>query len=247
METWRLIESPPGRGDWNMAVDAALMESVAAGGACCLRFYTWSEPTVSLGYFQEYAARQTHPASAACPLVRRATGGGAIVHDRELTYSVVVPADHPLVSPPPELYQVLHRTLVAALAEWHICAALCDDSSHVPVAEEPFLCFQRRASGDVILGGAKIGGSAQRRRRGAILQHGSVLLARSLAAPELPGLAELGGKLIQAAELGQAWRAHLAHDGMIDWQSALLTESESQQASQIAHETYRGADWTFRR
>jgi len=53
MEVWRLIESPPGAGDWNMAVDAALMESVAAGGICCLRFYSWSEPTVSLGYFQE--------------------------------------------------------------------------------------------------------------------------------------------------------------------------------------------------
>jgi len=247
MEVWRLIESPPGAGDWNMAVDAALMESVAAGGICCLRFYSWSEPTVSLGYFQEYASRQSHAASASRPLVRRATGGGAIVHDRELTYSVLVPADHPFVAHPPELYQLLHRTLIESLTNWGLAATLCDNPPHVPAAAEPFLCFQRRATGDVILDGAKIAGSAQRRRRGAILQHGSVLLARSLAAPELFGLAELGGKVIAAQDLSEAWRARLADRNKIDWQISSLAPAESQRALQIAAETYRQPDWTFRR
>ena len=116
MNSWRLIESPAATGGWNMAVDAALMESVATTGQCCLRFYTWSEPTVSLGYFQNATDRDSHAASHACPLVRRSTGGGAIVHDREITYSLVMPTGNSLVAHPPELYGLLHRTLIAALA-----------------------------------------------------------------------------------------------------------------------------------
>ena len=61
MNSWRLVESPAARGDWNMAVDAALMESVATANEPCLRFYGWSEPTVSLGYFQQYSSRRACP------------------------------------------------------------------------------------------------------------------------------------------------------------------------------------------
>ena len=74
-----------------MAVDEALLETAASLGVPTLRFYQWQEPTMSLGYFQEYADRLRHAASAGCPTVRRASGGGAIMHDRELTYSLAVP------------------------------------------------------------------------------------------------------------------------------------------------------------
>src|SRR5882724_9809402 len=91
MEHLRLIIDPPAHGAWNMAVDEALLESAAVDGIATLRLYQWSEPTLSLGYFQPAADRQTHPASRECPLVRRASGGGAILHDRELTYSLAIP------------------------------------------------------------------------------------------------------------------------------------------------------------
>src|SRR5687767_6703039 len=93
MPTARLIIDPPAEGSWNMAVDEALLESAADSGEITLRFYEWSRATLSLGYFQSHAERSGHTASLACPMVRRSTGGGAIVHDQELTYSLVVPMD----------------------------------------------------------------------------------------------------------------------------------------------------------
>src|SRR6185295_18138238 len=87
----RLLIDPPGGGAWNMAVDEALLETAATTGQATLRFYQWQEPTLSLGYFQSVADRQQHAASLDCPVVRRASGGGAILPDRELTYSVALP------------------------------------------------------------------------------------------------------------------------------------------------------------
>src|SRR5438445_617792 len=82
----RLIHDLPGDGPWNMAVDEALLEDAARSGRPTLRFYGWAEPTLSLGYFQPYAQRASHPPSSRCAVVRRPTGGGAILHDAELTY-----------------------------------------------------------------------------------------------------------------------------------------------------------------
>ncbi|HEV3137038.1 MAG TPA: hypothetical protein VGZ26_04025, partial [Pirellulales bacterium] len=72
----RLIEDPPAGGAWQMAVDEVLLESAVADGGCALRFYGWSEPTLSLGYFQDYRERMTHFPSRSCVAVRRQTGGG---------------------------------------------------------------------------------------------------------------------------------------------------------------------------
>ena len=77
-----------------MAVDEALLLDAAENGIATLRFYEWSEPTLSLGYFQRYDDRYSHAASRDCAIVRRQTGGGAILHDRELTYSLTLPASH---------------------------------------------------------------------------------------------------------------------------------------------------------
>ena len=75
-----------------MAVDEVLLEAAAADGQCTLRFYRWEEPTLSLGYFQTYADRWQHEPSRDAAVVRRTSGGGAILHDAELTYSFAVPA-----------------------------------------------------------------------------------------------------------------------------------------------------------
>ena len=176
-----------------MAVDEVLADSAAELGQCSLRFYQWFAPTLSLGYFQPFALREEHCASAELSIVRRASGGGAIVHDRELTYSLAVPVAHPLVSDAMRLYNTVHESLIATLAKWKIAAHRNVAPSGLPPHQEPFLCFVRRSPGDVMLSSAKICGSAQRRRRGAIVQHGSVLLQRSPAAVELPGIAELTG------------------------------------------------------
>ncbi len=83
----RLIIDPPATGPWNMAIDEVLAHSAAERGVNTLRFYSWDPPTLSLGYFQRATDRQTHISSSTCAWVRRTSGGGAILHDRELTYS----------------------------------------------------------------------------------------------------------------------------------------------------------------
>ena len=230
-----------------MAVDATLMESVVARGDCCLRFYAWSEPTVSLGYFQTVSSRVGHAPSRDCPLVRRATGGGAIVHDREITYSFVLPADHRLAANAKSLYLLLHETLIEALAEWSLAAKVCGKQSSLSPSDEPFLCFQRRAEGDVLLGDWKIAGSAQRRRRGAVLQHGSVLLGRSSAAPELAGLVDVGGMVVTPTEMVLAWKGRLADKCQVRWRPDTLQPAEIQRSTDLVEKVFGCPAWSTRR
>src|SRR5688500_2618026 len=104
----RLINDPPAPGAWNMAVDEALLESAAERGIATLRLYRWSEPTLSLGYFQAAGDRIQHPASLGCPMVRRASGGGAIIHDSELTYSLAIPQPDVRAHAATDLYEAVH-------------------------------------------------------------------------------------------------------------------------------------------
>lgn len=204
----RLMVDAPAEGAWNMGIDEALLNAVAVGSSPdTLRFYQWKEPTLSLGYFQSLGERAEHLASRDCPVVRRSSGGGAILHDQELTYSLAIKAANRFGTR--ELYDLVHRSLIRVLGEWSIRAELFSPIGEVSATREPFLCFQRRARGDVVCEGAKICGSAQRRLGPVVLQHGSVLLKRSRCAPELPGLADLGARELDAAELVEAWKTEL--------------------------------------
>ena len=124
-------------GAWNMAVDEMLLERAQDQAVACLRFYGWSEPTLSLGYFQTYADRQEHPPSLPCAAVRRLTGGGAILHDAELTYSIVLPGSHPLAAHRDELYQAVHGCLIEALGRLGITARLSGDRRTGPTKSRP--------------------------------------------------------------------------------------------------------------
>ena len=121
---FRLLLDPPAPGAWNMAVDETLLEAAAAEGQCTLRFYQWAEPTLSLGYFQPYADRDRHAASRRCAVVRRASGGGAILHDFDVTYSLAVHDRHPLAIDRLRTYQVVHRALIEVLSQWGIEASM---------------------------------------------------------------------------------------------------------------------------
>lgn len=240
----QLLIDPPAPGVWNMAVDEALLEWSSRDESCWWRFYRWSEPTLSLGYFQDYAERSQHAASAGCAEVRRLTGGGAILHDHELTYSLTIPASHPLAKARDQLYSIVHQSLIRVLAEWSIQAALWPATSAPNDAAEPFLCFQRRSPGDVVLGPAKIAGSAQRRRRGAVLQHGSILLARSASAPELPSLADVSGRQVTPEQLTQTWVPRLAR--LLDlrpWNEP-WSMSQRKEIAHFAEQRFGTRQWT---
>jgi lipoate-protein ligase A len=230
-----------------MAVDEALLASAAATSRATLRFYQWSRPTLSLGYFQRYVEREQHAASRACDVVRRATGGGAILHDRELTYSFTTPSTDRFSQTATALYELLHGALIESLAQWNIAAKAFGRPPSPGGGQQRFLCFGRRAEFDVVAGDVKIAGSAQRRRHGALLQHGSVLLARSPAAPEFSGLAEISGLAITAEALCRGWQVRLERRLEMTCRPESLTAAETAAARQIAAEKYASADWTLRR
>jgi lipoate-protein ligase A len=245
----RLISDPPARGTWNMAVDDVLLASAAAG-ITTLRFYQWSEPTLSLGYFQAAAERVQHAASRNCPLVRRASGGGAIVHDRELTYSFAVPQDQRFGTQAAALYDLFHDSLLGTLADFGVPATRCAARGHAPEqasGRQEFLCFQRHTRGDVLAAGHKIAGSAQRRQRGGLLQHGSILLGASPGAPELPGIAEIAGVPVGAGQLAAGWAARLARD--VKWTLAVasLDAAERHEAAAREADRFAAESWTYRR
>jgi lipoate-protein ligase A len=178
-EPWRLRVDPPAPGSRNMAVDEELLEG-AAGGSLppTLRFYSWSPPCLSLGYFQSEdlvdldACRRLET-----DVVRRPTGGRAILHHRELTYSVCLPLS------------ILGREQGVIASYGRISRALVDGLRAVgfPVEAQPEsvdlraesspACFDRPAQHEILLFGRKVVGSAQVRRGGALLQHGSILFA----------------------------------------------------------------------
>lgn len=244
----RLIIDPAAPGDWNMGLDEALLQSASgAGQGACLRFYFWQQPTLSLGYFQRCTDRQQHPASLECPLVRRCTGGGAILHAQELTYSFTAPTAWVSGGSGRDMYMVFHETLMEELATRSVSAAICRPERCRSRQEEPFLCFQRRSCGDVLVGDFKVAGSAQRRHRGALLQHGSVLLRATPRAPELPGIEDLHPVAIDAQSLATRWAQRASN--RLGWRlvAGQASEKEIVQAEYWRQHKFCDPQWTRKR
>lgn len=239
MPECRTIIDGPQPGAWNMAVDEVLLDRAAAENQIQLRLYAWEPATLSLGYFQRVAERHTHLPSRACPLVRRPSGGGAILHDREITYCLAIPGER---TDGAAVYRSVHAAFVGSLGKLGIQAALAPDVQPEH-ATAPFLCFQRRATGDVVVGSHKVIGSAQRRRRGALMQHGSILLQASHAAPELPGLTDLSMHRLEPAEWLARFKTALARAIDCSLAEAPLTDAETEHARQLAQTKYASAAW----
>ena len=248
----RLQIDPPADGAWNMAVDEALLLASLESQVATLRFYQWKQPTLSLGYFQRYEDRTEHLPSIAADVVRRLSGGGAILHDRELTYSLALPDCYPLARDTQALYDAVHTTLVQLLQTSIAGAPVWQAKQWSESARQgPFLCFQRRFVGDILLerdDGTrhKIVGSAQRRRRGAVLQHGSILLAQSEVATELPGIRELTGIHILPDTLLSVLPTALAQSLNLDLTTGAISTELKCSAAEIWQEKYRNPSWTKR-
>jgi len=203
----------------NMAADEALGVAAERSGMPLIRFYGWSTPTVSLGAFQRLADAHAIPDIAAATLVRRPSGGGAIVHGSDLTYALAVPKSHPLGQTAQQLYTAAHETLAAVLQGHGLAARLCADPPH----DVDFFCFSRRAGGDLVVAASgrepaatdpKVMGSAQRRLAGAVVQHGSLLLRANPGvgpAARHPGLEDLHARFrsLDLRQLASAWLERL--------------------------------------
>jgi lipoate-protein ligase A len=228
-----------------MATDEVLLESALAGMPS-LRFYGWSEATVSLGYFQPEEARRTDPRLADLPFVRRPTGGAALVHHHELTYALALPPGPPWQAGKAQSWLCrMHQIIAHALANLGVSSSTVSCPEEQPF--EGFLCFQHQTPGDLRIGSAKVAGSAQRRQRGALLQHGSLLLAASPHAPVLPGVKELSGRSIPIPEICLAIQSEFARQTGWNPCAGDWTTPEHQRINELVAEKYMSPAWNQKR
>jgi lipoyl(octanoyl) transferase len=207
-----------------MGLDEALLES--PGAPPTLRLYTWKPDTLSLGYFQRF---EDVPATArAGAVVRRITGGGAIHHAGELTFSITADAEHPLYRGPiAGSYERVHGALIEALAAVGITAALRADDDLDSDQNGTGMCFHASTPLDIVWGARKGIGSAQRRRAGRVLHHGSIKLDGSALET---GVACAPG--IEPPVMGEALVAALARHFELEFVPDSPRTDELEQAEQ---------------
>lgn len=241
-----VFHDPALDGPTNMARDEHLLYAEDLRPAA-LRLYGWDPPTLSLGYFQRYADIARLPAEVrGLAVVRRNTGGGAILHDREVTYCLVVDETIPAATQSPGvLYRLVHACWRTALALDGPATEMAPDSFPSPTPRTgPFFCFEKPGQTDLLVAGRKVLGSAQRRVPGRVLQHGSLLLGRRYAAH--PG-ADLGMPAAETvARWSEAFVSALARALELDvmeasWGPAQLADVALRRAR------YAGDEWTRQR
>jgi lipoyl(octanoyl) transferase len=230
-------------GAWQMAADEVILEA-AATGIASLRFYGWSCANLSLGYFQNVGPCQAYPGLANLPLVRRASGGDALVHHFEVTYAMGLPAGPPWQIRGESWPRRMHALISAALEKFGVRTRLF---SGEPIRLGEVLCFLHQTPDDLLLDGHKVAGSAQRKQRGALLQHGGILLGQSPATPALPGIRELTGVDLNADQVSLAVQAELTRS--LGWrlEAADWTPDEKQRIDDLIRTRYAHSAWNFKR
>ena len=273
-ETWRLITDSPLSGSLNMATDEAILRAVGAGKAPpTLRLYGWSPACLSLGYGQPATdADLTAITAQGWHIVRRPTGGRAILHTDELTYAVCLPADHPLAHGSiVESYRRLSDGLLAMLRRLSPQATIGADRKAVPDGDSrPALnpvCFEVPSDYEITADGKKLIGSAQARAHGGLLQHGAIPLhgdiaricealaypdsaARARAAEKVrrraATLSEALGRPVTWAEAAEALQAAFAETFGIIFAAGALTQSESAMVAELLATKYGDLAWVLR-
>jgi len=183
MQEWRVIEDGPKDGESNMAIDRAILASCASGKTLpTLRLYSWERPTLTVGYAQDFAKEidVNRCRKLGIQIVRRPTGGRALLHNHEVTYSLTAPIPHSKF--PPSLlgaYKVVARALLEGLKEIGVCGSDLASGGKPNRGRHSFhspSCLSSINHLEIEVQGAKLVGSAQRRTKRAFLQHGSMLL-----------------------------------------------------------------------
>jgi len=268
--TWRLIEHQPAKGAWNMAVDEAILESVYTGDSPpTLRLYAWQPACLSLGYAQPFAEVNTQAlVTNGWDVVRRPTGGRAILHIDELTYAVIAPQNEPRVRGGVlESYLRLSRALLKSLEILGLHPQSKEKAATKPKGKPNPVCFEVPSNYEITVNGLKLIGSAQARRKEGVLQHGALPLfgdlTRIITALSFPDRA--ANDLAEARLLSHATTAEKELGKAPTWQQASeafqqgftdilnlslasgdLTEKESHRAHELMQEKYGHPSWTER-
>jgi lipoate-protein ligase A len=205
-----------------MALDEALLEAMPRLGRPALRFYSWTEPAASFGYFQKIAVVES--LTSLRPLVRRPTGGGIVPHDADWTYSVAVPVSDPWYDLPAiESYRRIHEWISASFALLGLPTEVAPAAHQAAVGQ----CFAGWEKFDLLWRGRKIAGAAQRRTRAGLLIQGSVQPPRSAGSRQdwERAMCEAGRDA-----LGYAW-ADFQPDATFDERTQSLARDKYSQAA----------------
>jgi len=270
-QTWRLIFTPPAPGAWNMALDEAILEAVtSASSPPTMRLYAWNPPCLSLGYAQPISDINLPSMEAlGWQIVRRPTGGRALLHTDELTYSIIAPQNNPLVSGTIlESYRRLSNALLCALNILGL-SANADKEYPLPAGSQPnpAVCFEVPSNYEITVNGKKLIGSAQARRFKGVLQHGSLPLSgdltritwalnfpfpqeRDLAARRLLDHAAtvemLLGRTPTWDEAAAAFQAAFPQTFGIELIQGSPTLTELMRTTELVREKYANIDWNNR-
>lgn len=266
---WRLLQTGPGDGFTNMAVDEALLDACIAGSAPpALRFYTWSPPAISIGYGQQFgsAIDLDRCRALGIDVVRRPTGGLAVLHQYDVSYSLVLREDElPAVRGILASYLTVSHALIRGLSYLGVKAELLPlRRARLPSEQASPLCFVTPSSYEVAVQGRKLIGSAQRRVHGVILQHGSLPLSLDLAKlcavlppathgsvpgaaeaevyrSQMTSLQEAGGRMYSDAEVIAALSRGFAEVWEVELTEGHLTAEERRASARLLRDKYHGA------
>lgn len=269
MDTWRLLLTPPAPGAWNMALDEAILEHIGRGDSPpTLRLYAWEPACLSLGHAQPFAdVDTTRLRERGWDVVRRATGGRAILHTDEITYSVIAPGDEPrLAGTVLESYNRLARALLLAVQGLELPVEMKEGRVENGSTPNP-VCFEVPSTYEITVDGKKLIGSAQARKKEGVLQHGSLPLTGDLARICQVLVFENEAARAEAAArlLARASTVESALGREVGWESAAqafihafkaqlglslkkgeLSFSESKRTDELVKEKYDHPSWTER-
>jgi len=267
--TWRLIRTAPAPGAWNMALDESILEHIHRGESIpTLRLYAWTPACLSLGHAQAFADVDVARLRAhGWDAVRRLTGGRAILHTDELTYSVTAPADEPRVTGTVlESYNRLAGALMRAVYDLGLPVEIKEHNGPIGPSLNP-VCFEVPSTYEITVHGKKLIGSAQARKKEGVLQHGSLPLhgdltricqalvfadeaARERAAVRLLERAttveSVLGRVVDWETAAQAFVRAFESELGLTFEEGEISASERARAEELVREKYAHPSWTER-
>ena len=270
MTLWRFLVTPPARGAWNMALDQTILEHIGRGESLpTLRLYAWEPACLSLGHAQPFADVDVSRLQArGWEVVRRITGGRAILHTDELTYSVIAPNDEPVIAGTVlESYNRLAQALLLAVKNLELPVEINNGVAQNDILHNNPVCFEVPSTYEITVDGKKLIGSAQARKKEGVLQHGSLPLSGDLARICEALVFEKESARAEASKrlLARATTVESALGRVVSWEMAAqafihafeaqlglnlkrgeLSESEANRTEELVKEKYDQPSWTER-
>lgn len=274
-EIWNFINTGSKNPYYNMAMDEALLNFVSRGEIDpVIRFYTWNPATLSIGYFQRLQKEIDidKVKEKGYGLVRRQTGGRGVLHDKELTYSVIVPESHPnMPSTVTEAYKIISQGLLEGFKNlgFETYFAIPRSKEERDKLKQPrsSVCFDAPSWYELVVEGRKIAGSAQTRQKGVILQHGSILQdididdlfdmskfknerlkakMKENFVQKAVAINDISNQHITLNEMENAFEAGFKKGLNIDFKPLELTEKQIEEVQEL-EDKYRSEAWMYRK